>query len=57
MEAKWVEFTESGSDRSFTGQFTWVLSVLQCLKESKEKKRMNEKRRNTMKIKKRNIEE
>jgi len=34
-----------------------VLSVLQCLKESKEKKRKNEKRRNTAKIKKRNIEE
>ena len=35
------------SDRSFTDRFTYVLMVLQCFKESKEKKIRNEK--NTVK--------
>ena len=44
IEAKRVKSKGTGSDRSFTGMFTCMLSVLQSFKESKEKKRMNEKR-------------
>jgi len=45
IEAKWVESTGMKSDRRFIGIFTCVLTVLLCLKESKEKKIKNEKRR------------
>jgi len=44
IEAKRVESTGMGSDRSFTGWFMCVLMVLQYLKEWKEKKIKNEKR-------------
>jgi len=40
------------SDRSFIGQFTCVLMVLLCFKESKGKKAKNEKK-STVKTKKR----
>ena len=45
IKAKRVKFTGTGSDRSFTGRLTCVLSVLLCFKESKEKKTKIEKRR------------
>ena len=41
-EAKRVESTGTRSDRSFTGMFTCMLSVLQSFKASKEKKTRNE---------------
>ena len=37
IEAKQVESTGTGSDRSFTGMFMCVLSVLQCLKRNENK--------------------
>ena len=43
-EAKHVESTRTKSDRSFTGLFTCVLTVLLFFKEWKEKKIKNEKR-------------
>ena len=45
IEAKRVESTGTGSDRSFTVIFMCVLKFLLCFKESKEKKTKNEKRR------------
>ena len=45
IKAKRVESTWMGGDRSLHSMFTCVLTVLQCLKESKEKKIKNEKRR------------
>ena len=39
IEAKRVESIRTGSDRSLHGKFTCVLTVLQCLKEWKEKKK------------------
>ena len=44
IKAKPVESTGTGSDKSFTEIFTYVLSVLQSLKEWKENKTKNEKR-------------
>ena len=41
---KRVESTRTGGDKSLYGMFTCMLTVLQCLKESKEKKIKNEKR-------------
>ena len=45
IEAKWVEYTGTESDKSLTDMFTYVLKFLLCFKESKEKKIKNEKRR------------
>ena len=45
IEPKWVEFTRTKSDRSFTGIFKCVLRFLQHFKESKEKKTKSGKRR------------
>ena len=36
IEAKRIEFTGTGSDKSFIGMFMCVLTVLQSFKESKE---------------------
>ena len=44
IEVKRVESTGTGSDRNFTGMFMCVLKFLQCLKESKEKKKQRLKR-------------
>ena len=45
IEAKRVESTKMGNDKSFHGMFTCVLKFLQHFKESKENKTKNEKRR------------
>ena len=38
IEAKRVESTRTGGDRSIKSMFTCVLTILLCFKESKEKK-------------------
>ena len=40
MEAKRVESTRTGGDKSINGMFMRVLMVLLCFKESKEKKKI-----------------
>ena len=51
IEAKRDKSIETGSDRSFIGMFTCMLSVLQCFKEWKENKTKSGKEKSTVKHK------
>ena len=57
IDAKQVESTRTGSDRSFTVLFTYVLTILLCFKKMTRKENKEWKEKDTVETKKRNIEE